>query len=381
MRTLNRNRGVWVLGIALGLLAGAGVARANSNIQESGSVLIFPKVLADSTTDTLIEITNVGNSMAHAKCYYVDASRPNRWSVMDFEIWLTKQQPTQWVASRGRAVNLFDPWASSGAGFDPGRVPPVQSGFQGELKCVQVDDSGAPLRANKLIGKATLMRAEAGGESADVSTYNAIALKGNPNMGIGNSDNVLELNNTAAGLGEYDTCPVIQTVSVLSEAVDDPVIDDLGSCATDCLATTLTLVPCDQNFELARPSQVTLNIFTYDEFETEFSRTITVDCWFNERLDSQVFAGVFNRQTLGVYARLIPGQGQGRVVGIAEELRTAANNSFAWAAFNLHADGARVCSDRTLGGRAGLACSADDECPGGFCVDGRLDRIIIPDFD
>lgn len=378
MRTLNRNCGLWVLGVALGLFVSTSSAWANSNIQESGSIVIFPKVLATTERDTLIEIVNTGNSMAHARCYYVNASRAGLWSVTDFEIWLTKQQPTHWLASRGRRVEIFDDFGSDGAGFDPGRVPPVPPGFEGELKCVQVDQSGAPLRANKLIGRATIIRNADG----DSSAYNAVALKGNPDSQVGNNDSVLELNNTATNEGEYDTCPTILTLSLLSEGIDDPVIADLGDCGTGCpISTTLTLVPCDQNFELNAPGEVTLNIFTYDEFETELSTSITVDCWFNEALDAGLFGGVFDRQTLGVYARLIPGPGEGRVVGVAEELRTDSSSSSTWAAFNLVAEGTRVCSGLTGGGRAGLACSSDADCPGGFCIDGGADRIVAPSFD
>lgn len=382
MRRLNRKMGLWMVGMAMGLVVSAGNASANSTVQESGSVLIYPKVFGTSAYDTLIEIVNTGNSMAHAKCFYINAARQGQWTVIDFDIWLTKQQPTHWVASSGRGTNVFDDFGSDGYGFDPGRVPPVPQGFRGELKCIQVDDSGAPLRANKLIGKATLIRNSDG----DISSYNAVAIKGNPNNEIGNNDTVLELNNTASNQGEYDTCPTTLTVSVLSEGVNDPVLEDLGSCAPNCpIDTTITLVPCDEDLEAVQPSEVTLNIFTYDEFETELSASITVDCWFNERLDASLFSGVFNRDTLGVYARFIPGQGEGRVVGIVEEVRTDNRMSLmpqsTAAAFSLVADGTRVCSDRTLAGRAGLACSSDDDCPGGFCVDGGADQITIPFFE
>jgi hypothetical protein len=373
--------GLWMVGMALGLVVTAGNAAANSNIQESGSVLIFPKVLGTSAYDTLIEIVNTGNSMAHAKCFYINAARRGEWTVIDFDIWLTKQQPTHWVASRGRATNIFDDFGSDGYGFDPGRVPPVPTGFRGELKCVQVDDSGSPLRANKLIGKATLIRNDDG----DISSYNAVALKGNPNAEVGNNDSVLELNNTAANQGEYDTCPTTLTVSLLSEGENDPVLEQIGSCDPECpIDTTITLVPCDQDLESVNPSEVTLNIFAYDEFETEFSASITVDCWFNERLDATVFQGIFDRDTLGVYARFIPGRGEGRVVGVAEEVHTdmfSAMNQTAAAAFNLVAEGTRVCSGLTVGGRAGLACASDDDCPGGFCIDGGTDQITIPLFE
>jgi hypothetical protein len=364
-------------------------AQANSNIQESGSVLIFPKVLGTAQYDTLIEITNTGNSMAHAHCYYIDGSRPNSWSVTDFDIWLTKQQPTHWVARTGRAVNIFDEWASDGAGFDPGRIPPVPAGFQGELKCIQSDDSGAPLRANKLIGKATIITNGTG----DVSTYNAVALKGNPNTEIGNNDTTLELNNTASNQGEYDACPVTLNLSVVSasSAVDDPVIDQLGTCTPNCpVDTELTLVPCQEDLESVTPGEVLLSVFTYDEFETRLSTTINVDCWFNRRLsDVTVFQTAFLRDTFGVFARFIPGEGEGRVVGVAEEFRSDRNGSTtgptARAAYNLVGEGTRVCNDTAPNGRAGLACFSDEDCGGevggGFCIDGANDQIVIPLFD
>lgn len=384
MRTLNRNWGLWVLGLALGSFVGTNGAWANSNIQESGSVLIFPKVLGTSQYDTLIEITNTGNSLAHAHCYYINGARAGSWSVTDFDIWLTKQQPTHWVARTGRAVNIFDDFGSDGAGFDPGRVPPVANGFQGELKCVQVDDSGAPLRANKLIGKATIITNSTG----DVSSYNAVALKGNPNNDIGNRDNVLELDNTASNQGEYDACPVTLDLSVVSAspAVNDPVIEDLGDCDPTCaVATELTLVPCDQNLETVDPGEVLLTVFTYDEFETRLSTAINVDCWFNARLDNTlIFGNAFRRDTFGVFARLIPGQGEGRVVGVAEEFRSDRTSDVAGptarAAYNLVGEGTRVCND-SASSRAGLSCNSDADCGGGFCIDGAADQIVLPLFD
>lgn len=380
MRTLNRNWGLWVLGLALGSLVMTAGARANSDIQQSGSVLIFPKVLGTTEYDTLIEITNTGNSLAHAHCYYIDGSRPNSWSVTDFDIWLTKQQPTHWVVRRGRAVNIFDSFGSDGAGFDPGRVPPVAPGFKGELKCVQVDDAGAPLRANKLIGKATIITNSTG----DVSAYNAIALKGNPDTGVGNNDTVLELNGQ-----EYDSCPVTLDLTVVSAspAVNDLVIEQEGSCDPNCpVSTELTLVPCDQDLESVNPGEVLLTVFTYDEFETRLSTAINVDCWFNARLDNAtIFGNTFARDTFSVFTRLIPGQGEGRVVGVAEEFRSDKISNTptdtARAAFNLVGEGTRVCSDTTTGSRAGLSCASDDDCPGGFCVDGGADQIVIPFFD
>ena len=53
-------------------------------------------------------------------------------------------------------------------------VPPVVPDFMGELKCIEVDDSGAPLAGNHFKGEAILVRDADG----DISGYNAIAVLG-----------------------------------------------------------------------------------------------------------------------------------------------------------------------------------------------------------
>ena len=57
----------------LGALLMATSVRADVVTEKSASILIFPKVIADSETDTVIQITNTSNSMVHARCFYVDA--------------------------------------------------------------------------------------------------------------------------------------------------------------------------------------------------------------------------------------------------------------------------------------------------------------------
>ena len=85
---------------------------------------------------------------------------------VDFDIFLTKQQPTHWQASLGRLPNPSDQpcdrntgnYDCDGAGLDPGRVPPVASfPFQGELRCIEVDQSGAPISGNHLKGEGTIV--------------------------------------------------------------------------------------------------------------------------------------------------------------------------------------------------------------------------------
>ena len=72
----------------------------------SASILVFPRVIANGTRDTIIQITNTGNSMVHAHCFYVNGAptfpdfppcpdpsdplcfNPPLWTEIDFDIWL-----------------------------------------------------------------------------------------------------------------------------------------------------------------------------------------------------------------------------------------------------------------------------------------------------
>lgn len=376
---------------ALAALASAGGANAAPTTEESGSIIIFPKVLGTADRDTLIQISNTGNNTAYAHCFYVNAGVPGRWIATDFQIFLTKQQPTQWMARSGRAVNFLEPFASPGSGIDPGLIPPVPLGFQGELRCVQVDgDLGAPLRANQLKGNATIVRIGDG----DASKYNAIAVPGNPNLGVGTNDSELLFDHTPTHAGEYHACPDTLTVNVLSTKPNDPIIADLtGDCLDpgDCpIDTWLTFVPCSQDLERLRPGVSTISIDVWDEFESMFSRSIEVDCWFNASLRDPIFQSVFNRDTLGVHARFNPAPGSGGILGVGEELRTDFSENSTWAAFNLHHEGNRfdkaanvrgeqLTTLRCAGGTsAGTPCTNSAQCPGGTCVNGVLDKMVLP---
>src|SRR5215468_293292 len=116
-------RCVWSLcGVLVSVLVLASMTRAEVSTDVSGSVLVFPKVVwtgqvvdgsqtAALERDTVIELSNTSNNMVHAECFYVDARSLNGqpvWQETDFSIWLTKQQPTHWVASQGRQVNPAD---------------------------------------------------------------------------------------------------------------------------------------------------------------------------------------------------------------------------------------------------------------------------------
>lgn len=340
MRKMKRNRGRWTwAATALGLCAFASVAWAGPwdvTTEQSGSIVVYPKVVWDGTRDTIIQLSNTGNPVAQARCFYIDGEF---WTVTDFHVFLTKQQPTQWIASQGRRVDS-DPFKTAGAGFDPGLIPPVRRGFRGELKCVQVADDDEPVRANQLKGEATLRRVD-----GDVTKYNAIALRGNPSAAPNDNPNELDLNWSEGNPdGQYSACPNSLLFNHITEGAPDLVVEQIGACSPNCPVTTeLTLVPCQEDIETLTPGVSTVQFQIFNEFEQPFSTSTTVDCWLTANL-SDIHQNAFSFGLLGTfsaYSRINPNPGAPGVLGIAEETRSDGSNS-AMAAYNLQVEGNRL---------------------------------------
>jgi hypothetical protein len=362
--------GLCGMAVALGVMATS--ARADVVTEKPASIVVFPKVIATGTLDTIIQITNTSNSMVHARCFYVDAQLPPGcereeprigctplWQETDFTIWLTRQQPTVWLVSDGRQNNPGDDFLTNtyGSGIDPGPVPPTASGFMGELKCVQTMADGTPIGSNSLKGEATI---KSTGGSRDVSKYNAIGIQGSEL--VGGTGNILLLNRPRDGSrpGQYNACPQTLLVNHFSDSAPDPV-------SGDPVVTELTLVPCSQDFERQIPGTVTVQFTIFNEYEERFSASTTVTCWKNIRLtdiDSPNNAGnsVFSFSRLGstaVHTRIAPtdppnGTFNGAVVGVIEATRSGG----ARAASNIHTEG-----DRFVGTDGGA-----------------FDQIILPDL-
>jgi len=340
MRFLKGPRVLAAAGAAIGtlLLGGGANAQTSFTIEQPSSVLIFPKVIneGEGGRDTVIQITNSANTMAHAKCFYTDgriSGGEPLWLTTDFNITLTRQQPTTWRASSGRPVNPGD----DQRGIDPGLVPPLTPGFMGSLVCVQVDQpfGGTPLGGNALMG-----RAQVGG-----SEYNAIGV---PAVGAVNTDKVVDMDGV-----EYAACPNGYYLNFAHEgpsgalALGPMVGQGLGD-AIASVSTNVTVVPCTMNFASARPSTLTINANPiFDEMETASSgATAAITCWDSFTLsDPQVAAG-FNVPTSFGTARLTSTQG---FVAVANTLRTggltAAQDT---AATNLHTTGSTVSGQITL---------------------------------
>lgn len=383
-------RCVWGLcGVLTGVFGFALSARAEVTSDTSGSVVVYPKVAySDEGRDTVIQLSNTSNNVVYAWCFYVDAresfGRP-LWRVTDFRVALTKQQPTHWVVSLGRQINNGDNFSDpveDGAGIDPGAIPPVQDGFQGELKCVQTDASGTPFGGNSLKGEAVLVSDE-----GDVAKYNALAITANPDLASDGDPNELLLNNTQFNDGEYNSCAdeiLIDHFADGAAACDD----DDGSCP---IRPYLTVVPCEQDFENVIPESVTVQFEVVNEFENVFSTSTTVDCWLSTRMadidigngtcfetaeactsDDDCASGICEKSTsifsygvLGTdtaFTTMVPVDLHGGVIAIGEEQHMAAGaTDEAWTAWNLHQRGTRY--------------EATIDTEGGP----RVDRIRIPE--
>lgn len=339
--------GKWnaILSGACGVMAAVGMvaasAHADVTTEKGSSILVFPKVRADDRFDTVIEITNTGNSMVHAHCYYVNDLQD--WNKIDFNIWLTKQQPTHWVVSSGRRFDPECDFAQDCSGFAPGLVPPVPA-FEGELKCVEVTESGEPITGNHLKGVATLVAVSDGTEfdsdartQGDISTYNGIGIQGNPNA-VPSNPMILDG-------ATYDACPEEIVLNHFSSGAQDPV-------AEETTFTELTLVPCSQDFETQTGGVSTIQFVVYNEFEQRFSASTTVDCFLNVEVSgidttTTPSNSVFSYDVLGTdvaSAVITPVPGNGGLLGVAERIIANDPNDAARAAYNLHTKGSLVPS-------------------------------------
>ncbi len=297
------------------------------------AILVFPKILVDTEgddgrLDTFITISNISTEPLNVLCYYVNATPicetgngtcfPEntctgrclpQWQQTDFRFRLTREQPTGWLASVGAGVGcnrlgrcsddgiqscednqdctdparcVFSPCLPLDGGIPggfPGQtnegslIPPSpQDPFIGELKCIAVDETGAPTDRNDLVGRVMIGFAREGGEFIDVAGFNPIgfpAIPGannrdltlilggpsgdNPDQDPADAECVADFPSTCA---EYAGCPNILILDHYFDGAIDPqalnrCLPD-GTCAIsggpcvndgECLANT-----CDAGF-------------------------------------------------------------------------------------------------------------------------------------
>lgn len=312
-------RALWGLATGIATLCGSAPAKATIGSDAAGAILIFPKVVVDTSgvlfggpTDTEIQITNTSNSIIAARCYWVNATshcsnNPSvactpetalgrcgtggrcveGWTETDFRFRLTKRQPISFNAADGLTV-----FPLSGGNQGPGgqtnadsSIPPVpEDPFIGELKCVQVnpDDFRPTIGFNPannaggdLAGHATIVSGTSRGD-IDARKYNAVTLK---SRAVNDRDDTLVLGGPSA---EYDGCP---NVWILNHFFDDAVIRSHfrgGSFTFSQTATTdVTVVPCSQDFLLQENNLggATLQFLIFNEFEQRFSSSTRFRCF------------------------------------------------------------------------------------------------------
>lgn len=372
MRTIQGVRASWLLGALVGSLVAVGAAQAEVYTERPGSILIFPKVVRDGTRDTTIKLTNTGSMLEHVRCYYINGA-PDRTGAplcgeTNFDLTLTRQQPTHWTVGTGRRVMIGDPFGSDGAGFDPGLIPPAPVPFTGALVCYEVDSNGDPIGMNRLKGEAVLVTTLTG----DSSQYNAVAVPAlNAPAPPPSTPSNLDLNNV-----EYGACPAAMRLNAIPDGSLDPAVTATGAagicelggtpgaiCTTDAdcaggtcalnssVVTNLTFLPCNLNLSDGIRGTTTLNFTIWDEFEVMLSgATTTFACWtsFNigdiSTLRSSLLSGG-GIQTLFAHARILPST---PVVGVAERFTTDSAGNVAAAANNLHVEGVGASTRITL---------------------------------
>lgn len=290
--------GVLVL-LGSALLA-AGVARADVTSTDPAAILVFPKVVVDSTAglNTTIQITNTSASPVNVRCFYVNANghcsnNPEQicnpeypavadasglesnncifnegfcipgWIETDFQFRLTPHQPIAWDVEAG--LPNFPLATNPGPTGDfntHSSVPPApEDPFRGELKCIVVGEDELPTDRNWLKGEATISTFENG--MIDIATYNAIGIQAIE--GANNRDNTLVLGE------EYNACPNIIEIIHFFDDANEP-------ANGDNVRTELTFVPCSQDFNFQIPKRIIVQFLIFNEFEQRFSTSRTIDC-------------------------------------------------------------------------------------------------------
>ena len=237
--------------------------------------------------------------------------------------------------------------------------------FVGELKCVETDQVGAPISGNHLKGEATVITydvcdpdtstctvgggtcdptstaPQCEGDDYDMAKYNAIGVLGNE---FNNGDGVLCLGgepNEQCPDPEYNGCPEFWILNHFAAGAENPVLGEDSS-----VQTSITVVPCTQNFETQDPETVTLQLITYDEFENLFSSSTQLTCWADLDLRDIDFSFENMASTFG-QTRIRPSGGSASgVMMVATEYHASGEESrIGSAAFNVHHEGTRAGQD------------------------------------
>ncbi len=341
----------------LSLLLLAPMAQGATVSDQGAAIVVYPNILfVEGILDTRVRMTSLNAaSQVSAHCYYVNANRhcTNTGAVctssadcregefygsclpgciaINFDVVLTPNQPLGWNASDGLAGDevpclpgfLNQCGGPSNAGTS---IPPVsESPFVGELKCFQSNPitrlpapcdgtPSAPCR-NDLVGDATVEYATDlfPVDVVDPARYNAVGLRttdvndGDNNLCLG-GDSPSPGCDAVGGGAEYEPCAEVLILNHFFDDAWDPISD------VDQSSTSLTLVPCTQDFRTATIPPVTAQFLVYNEFEQRFSTSRQVQCLLDSEISeidtTQPSRSIFNAAVSGTVA------GQTRIRGV-----------------------------------------------------------------
>jgi hypothetical protein len=348
MRVQKRIPWLCSLGVGLAALALSGTrAGADVSSDRPGSIVIWPKVVADGTRDTIIALTNTSNTMAYAHCEYTEGTGhcslttdfcnlptsdscptvpggqpnicvfdflgdpPQPCASRDFDVILTRQQPTFWRVSTGRFEDLLSgsgtacttfpgtpPTQSCPGLFESGSVIPAPGqannssqigGFRGELRCFQTAVDGSLFPGDALKGEATIEGVNSATNGGPLlSEYNSInVLADNQNP----SGSPIELN----GFAGYNACPLAVDTIHYARGGEDLVASSLGAACTggNCdVQTDFTIIPCRQDYENVVATAFNVDFEAKDEFESNFSKEVPFQCWADADLAALGFTNI-----------------------------------------------------------------------------------------
>ena len=172
-------------------------------------------------------------------------------------------------------------FGSDGSGLDPGAIPPVPPGFEGELKCVQVDASGTPFGGNNLKGEAVIRSRRRRRQQAQRdrdprqpgSRRRRSGQRAAPRQ-LGAQRRRVQL------LPEHAGCSTTSPTAppIPSSQTHNPDLVRRHRRRQCPIRTYLTLVPCIAGFRECRSRRsVTVQFAIVNEFEQVFSASTTVD--------------------------------------------------------------------------------------------------------
>jgi hypothetical protein len=303
--------------VTLVALGAVSAARADVASDKPGAILVFPKLLVHTEgdtgrLDTFVRISNISTSPINVLCYYVNTTPrcpvegscfPDRsecpeicdevWQPTDFVLRLTRDQPTGWLVSDGQGVGCRrlrglcsnddsmscvrdnecgsgnrcvlppclpltpDERIGPGGQTNENSLIPLspEDPFIGELKCIAVDETLAPVDRNVLVGRALIGYLDEAAEFIDVAGYNPIAIPAiagannrNRTLVIGGPTGSDPGGNPAdrecrdavpSTCAEYEGCPNILILDHFAEGAIDPL------ALNRCEAGTCTITGAD----------------------------------------------------------------------------------------------------------------------------------------